>query len=540
MRHLQFQETAKELRDAHTEFGGRLAAKNAQEEEVRFAFPADLDGNEAEKAENGTKDEVVSTVGSTMALPAPSEPSENDSGGASTSVAKTSSQSYQNVSDRLAALKEKLQRQKSLPTARGRAEHGVGETGDAEAQRGAPEVVHGAPPVTDSESVALVAVDGLPIREQATNDTGKEARVEACEHIPGRNTDAEANARERDRYAAMIEELGRLRTTNARLVVGEREAREEAMRAAEEVRMAREEAIAAKEEAKRAREDAAVAQQKLVEGQVSSQQVEPSQSTGQAAETDQSKEIQSLKDQLDKLKMQMLSTQTAFEEQIEAEVQERVSALAAEMSTSSKGRHEEDDQLLADLEIALDKIQEAEKESALWKSEAERMRGELSNMQIALDELRYESENGEKLRVQVRTAQAELREMEVRLSEAVASKEASETKAREAVQRADDERRRAFVAREAEGVAKQDLIALQMAYNDMSNKMRDAEGGQGVIKRELVVQVLKDMAAMRHGKAMKHGVERLGLSDAERQTVLGDNSGLASSFVAFLETSVED
>lgn len=58
------------------------------------------------------------------------------------------------------------------------------------------------------------------------------------------------------------------------------------------------------------------------------------------------------------------------------------------------------------------------------------------------------------------------------------------------------------------------------------------------MERDTVVEVLKEMSGMRHGRAMKHGVDRLGLTEAERRTVLGDNSGLASTFVAFLETSV--
>lgn len=51
----QFQETAKELRDAHTEFGGRLAAAKAGEDEVRFAFPGELNGG----AEGGDERQAV-------------------------------------------------------------------------------------------------------------------------------------------------------------------------------------------------------------------------------------------------------------------------------------------------------------------------------------------------------------------------------------------------------------------------------------------------------------------------------------------------
>jgi hypothetical protein len=48
------------------------------------------------------------------------------------------------------------------------------------------------------------------------------------------------------------------------------------------------------------------------------------------------------------------------------------------------------------------------------------------------------------------------------------------------------------------------------------------------------------MSGMRHGSAMKYAVDRLNLSEAERRKVLGDSSGLASTFVAFLETAVEE
>jgi hypothetical protein len=128
--------------------------------------------------------------------------------------------------------------------------------------------------------------------------------------------------------------------------------------------------------------------------------------------------------------------------------------------------------------------------------------------------------------------------MEARVAEALASKDALELKAQEAAQKAEEERRRAFAAREAEGLAKQELIALQVAFSEMDTKVN--EGGRGAIERDTVVEVLKDMSGMRHGSAMKYAVDRLNLSEAERRKVLGDSSGLASTFVAFLETAVEE
>jgi len=458
------------------------------------------------------------------------------------------------VSQRLAALKAKLQQKRSVSSSRDvmedNDEHLVGNT---ESRRKTPERGGSRP------EAALTAVP-LPIPAPETGqmegggpgashsgelerwqqeqihrlriEMEKESRKN--EHLLELHEDAEANARKAEARAGELEEeVRKLKEARDALVEGERVAREEAARAREEAARAREEAARGREEAARAdRED------DVVDRRVSSDRKE--EVSGPLPSSDrEAKEMQSLKEQLEKLKMQMLATQTAFEEQIEAEVQERVSALAQGMSTNpSKGQHEEYEQLLADLEIALDKIQEAEKESVHWKSEAERMRDELRNMQIALDELRYESENGEKLRVQVRAAQAEVRAMEARVAEALASKEALELKADKAAQKAEEERRRAFAAREAEGVAKQELIAMQVAFGEISKKEKEREGRRGAVERDTVVEVLKEMSGMRHGRAMKHGVDRLGLTEAERRTVLGDNSGLASTFVAFLETSV--
>ncbi len=63
----QFQETAKELRDAHTEFGGRLAAAKAGEDEVQFAFPGELNGG----AEGGDERQAVDEAAEDAADEAP-------------------------------------------------------------------------------------------------------------------------------------------------------------------------------------------------------------------------------------------------------------------------------------------------------------------------------------------------------------------------------------------------------------------------------------------------------------------------------------
>lgn len=523
----QFQETAKELRDAHTEFGGRLAAAKAGEDEVRFAFPGELNGG----AEGGDERQAVDEAADDAADEASGGHVEEDAG----DDAPGGSVPRHTVSERLAALKEKLQQKRPVSSSRDAIKDEDGVLDGLSRLEAAPDAA------PDAAPAAVSLPRPAPEREQVEGGTSGrlnsgEVDRKHQEHINRLRIEVEKEASKNTHLLGLYEDA----MVNAREAAGRADGLEEEVRKLKQDRDALVEAERlAKEEAAKAREEAdrAVRVGDIVNDGVSLEQRE--EAPRPSSSDRESKEVQSLKEQLDKLKMQMLATQTAFEEQIEAEVQERVAALTqGTLKNVPKGRHEDDEQLLADLEIALDKISEAEKESAHWKSEAERMRDELGNMQIALDELRYESENGEKLRVQVRTAQAEVREMEARVAEALASKDALELKAQEAAQKAEEERRRAFAAREAEGLAKQELIALQVAFSEMDTKVN--EGGRGAVERDTVVEVLKDMSGRRHGSAMKYAVDRLNLSEAERRKVLGDSSGLASTFVAFLETAVEE
>jgi len=523
----QFQETAKELRDAHTEFGGRLAAAKAGEDEVQFAFPGELNGG----AEGGDERQAVDEAADDAADEASGGHVEEDAG----DDAPGGSVPRHTVSERLAALKEKLQQKRPVSSSRDAIKDEDGVLDGLSRLEAAPDAALDAAPAT----VSLPRP--APEREQVEGGTSGrlnsgEVDRKYQEHINRLRIEVEKEVSKNTHLLGLYEDA----MVNAREAAGRADGLEEEVRKLKQDRDALVEAERlAKEEAAKAREEAgrAVRGDDIVNYGVSLEQRE--EAPRPSSSDRESKEVQSLKEQLDKLKMQMLATQTAFEEQIEAEVQERVAALTqGTLKNVPKGRHEDDEQLLADLEIALDKISEAEKESAHTKGEAERQRVEMGNMQIALDELRYESENGEKLRVQVRTAQAEVREMEARVAEALASKDALELKAQEAAQKAEEERRRAFAAREAEGLAKQELIALQVAFSEMDTKVN--EGGRGAIERDTVVEVLKDMSGRRHGSAMKYAVDRLNLSEAERRKVLGDSSGLASTFVAFLETAVEE
>ena len=404
------------------------------------------------------------------------------------------------VSDRLAALKEKLQKSRERV--------GAGEGGEGEA--------------------VAVAVQPQPQCVSGNDGNGD-----------GDNGDNDALRASLSQLVVLLEEkLEAEVRKNAHLLGLYEDAEEEAR-----------EAVARRDEAVR-----------LLEVERSRERLGGDEDEDKDGDEDRdSSEIRSLTDQLEKLKMQMLATQTAFEEQIEAEVQERVAAIRMEAVAASgdggggdderrgdadAGGDADADDLMADLEIALDKIAEAEKEAAFWKGEAERQRVEMGNMQIALDELRYESEAGEKLRVEVRSMQAEVAAMEARLADAEAAGEAARRQAEESVRKAEEDRRKLVLAREAEGAAKRDVVRL---HSELAERVKArVEGGagdgngDGTLRRDVVVGVFKEMTGMRHGKAMKYGVERLGLTEAERRAVLGDGTGLASTFVSFLESAVVD
>ena len=274
----QFQETAKELRDAHTEFGGRLAVANAgREEEVRFAFPAELDGGAGGEAVRVAAGEIGKGEGTA------------DDGGRRENVPD------HGVSERLAALKEKLQQKRSVSSSRNamKDEGGLVRNGDTTLLEAAPATVPASiiPPIVTGQ-----VEDGgrshsreLDRRQQETIDRLRiemEQEVGKNEHLLGLYEDAEANARKAEARAVLLEEeVRKLKETSNALVKSERMAREEA----ERVREGAEGAGA---------------------GRVSVQQQELSRPSPSADL--ESKEIQSLKEQLDKLKMQMLATQTAF------------------------------------------------------------------------------------------------------------------------------------------------------------------------------------------------------------------------------------
>lgn len=252
-------------------------------------------------------------------------------------------------------------------------------------------------------------------------------------------------------------------------------------------------------------------------------------------------ELKFAKDQLHRLKSQMITSQDEQEEEIRWRVETEVTSRLEQLGIHPDGEMPvRDEQLVHDLEIALDRIQQAEKEVDHWKEALEAKEAELKNMQIALGDLSYESEAAEKLRVQVRSLEASMRSKDDEVEESKRKCKEYESETKKAVEQLGQEKKKAAAARDAEGAARQEMISLQVSYNDLALKLQGADNRK-TYDRSFVVHMLKDMASLRHSQAIKKAIQVLSLTDEEQTFVLGDNSSsLANTWVTFLESQVED
>ena len=252
-------------------------------------------------------------------------------------------------------------------------------------------------------------------------------------------------------------------------------------------------------------------------------------------------ELKFAKDQLHRLKSQMITSQEEQEEEIRWRVEAEVTSRLEQMGIHPDGEMPvRDEQLVHDLEIALDRIQQAEKEVDHWKEALEVKDTELKNMQIALGDLSYESEAAEKLRVQVRSLEAAMRSKDDEVEQSKIRCQEYESQTKKALEQLGQEKKKAAAAREAEGAARQEMISLQVSYNDLALKMQGGDNRK-TYDRSFVVKLLKDMASLRHSQAIKKAIQVLSLTDEEQTFVLGDNSSsLANTWVTFLESQVED
>jgi hypothetical protein len=216
-----------------------------------------------------------------------------------------------------------------------------------------------------------------------------------------------------------------------------------------------------------------------------------------------------LREQLKKLKAQMLGDQEEEEEKIRWRVDAEVKLELERLGLGPDGvklSRDDEKQLMRDLEIAVQRADEAEKVASKWESIVAARDAELGNMQRALGELSYESDAAEQLRAEVRTCQLKIHKLEDELRNSKRFQEEAQAQAKAASDLAAEERRRALAARESEGAAKQEMVSLQVAYNDLANKTALFDG-KSIYKREFILDLLKMMGSLRHSQAMRKAAE---------------------------------
>lgn len=276
-------------------------------------------------------------------------------------------------------------------------------------------------------------------------------------------------------------------------------------------------------------------------------------------------ELVNTREHLNKLKAQLLGDQDDEEERIKWRVDAEVKLALERLGIGPDGKicnEKADEQLERDLEIAIERADAAEELATKWEAKVAVRDEEVANLQRALGELSYESDAAEKLRTEIRLLQKNIRSTQQAMKIAEEESKKAQEACKEAKQVATEERRKAAAARDAEGAARQEMISLQVSYNDLANKMNSVDS-KNAFKREFIVDVLKEMASLRHSQAMRKAIQYVhgsflypclkqfvnghfvcrmfDLTEKEVDTIWSEaKSSLANSWISFLESQSQD
>lgn len=268
--------------------------------------------------------------------------------------------------------------------------------------------------------------------------------------------------------------------------------------------------------------------------------------------------------QLSRLKTQMLSEQDDEEEKIKWRVEAEVKLALEKMGRASGGSRSNgangdgsndntDDELLA----ALERAQRAEDEAARWEDTASARDAELANLQRALGEMSYESDAAERYRAELRAMQAEVHTLRNELDAARVSSLSAENKVQQAQNEVAAARGEVKGARDAETEAKREVLAARVAAQEALKELQDLRKGGGTVDRSAVVQLIAGVMVQKRPKdALSFALHAIDLSPEEVETIKiaarlnggGKNSGgtsvggvsLASSWIDFLESAVQE
>lgn len=214
-------------------------------------------------------------------------------------------------------------------------------------------------------------------------------------------------------------------------------------------------------------------------------------------------ERSSLKQQLTKLKAQMLGDQDDEEEKIKWRVDAEVKLALEKMgigpgdSTSGLGGDRAGEaRLRTELEAALEAASRAEEAATRWERTATARDAELANMQRALGELSYESDAAERLRAELRALQAEVHALRNELDASKLAKIAAEGAAQQAQADVAAGRAEVVAAREAEAAAQREVLEARVALHNTQRELKKLQGS-GVLERALVLQALAGIAGLK-------------------------------------------
>ncbi len=261
--------------------------------------------------------------------------------------------------------------------------------------------------------------------------------------------------------------------------------------------------------------------------------------------------------QLSKLKTQMLSEQDDEEEKIKWRVEAEVKLALEKMgktrgSGSGGGAHSNGGGSGAsseELDAMLERVHQLEAEATRWEAIAAAKDAELANLQRALGEMSYESDAAERYRAELRAMQAEIHTLRDQLDAARVSSLSAENKVQQAQNEVAAARGDAKIARDAETEAKREVLAARVAAQEALKELQDLRKGGGTIDRTSVVQLIAGVMVQKRPKdALNFAIEAINLSPEEiesvkttaRQTSGGGGVSLASSWIDFLESAVQE
>jgi hypothetical protein len=235
-----------------------------------------------------------------------------------------------------------------------------------------------------------------------------------------------------------------------------------------------------------------------------------------------------LKQQLIKLKTQLLGDQEDEEEKIQWRVDAEVklalekiqqsssSAPSPFQSSSTGGGNNSHREEIATL---TERCEALERDVAKYEHAAAAQEAELSNLQKALAELTYESEAAERLRAEARGLTAETRTLRNELDTAKLERLKLEERVAAAEGSADDAKKRAAELAVSEGKIQGQLLAAQAALAEAKQKESAAEQGALIDRRVLVKMLVSFFQRGQQVEVLELMAKMLGFTDNERDLV---------------------